>query len=133
MGHRKVITLSRKTKFCCSANPISPQSGSGSSFGEGKNYFFSIFLCGDIDPISGLTVNITELKPIIGDILSLVDHKNLPFTKPKEFSYGDSPGKILEYLVANIQPKLERLPVQLTKAVLEWKNGDETESLMVEI
>ena len=78
---------------------------------------FSIFLCGDIDPISGLTVNITELKPIIGDILSLVDHKIYPSQNLKNFLMVILRKKILEYLVANIQPKLERLPVQLTKAV----------------
>ena len=60
----------RKTKFCCSSANDLAAKWHGSSIPEkGKNYFF-LFLCGDIDSISGLTVNITELKRI-GDILSL--------------------------------------------------------------
>ena len=46
--------------------------------GHGHNYELDLELIGDIDPITGMVVNLTEVKHIVErEIIEAFDHKNL--------------------------------------------------------
>ncbi|KAF2882759.1 hypothetical protein ILUMI_23423 [Ignelater luminosus] len=46
--------------------------------GHGHNYVVEVMLCGPVDPISGMVVNMTDLKDWIEvAVMKSMDHKNL--------------------------------------------------------
>ena len=46
--------------------------------GHGHNYTLEVSVTGDVDPQTGMVINLKELKQIIeSEIISRVDHKNL--------------------------------------------------------
>lgn len=46
--------------------------------GHGHNYKLEVTICGQVDPKTGMVINLSELQTIIQDkVLSLLDHKNI--------------------------------------------------------
>lgn len=48
-----------------------------SPYGHGHNYTLDVSITGAVDPITGMVMNITDLKRIVGEILEQFDHKHL--------------------------------------------------------
>ncbi len=48
-----------------------------SPYGHGHNYTLEVTVQGNIDPITGMVMNVTEIKTIIGKVLEDFDHKHL--------------------------------------------------------
>jgi 6-pyruvoyltetrahydropterin/6-carboxytetrahydropterin synthase len=48
-----------------------------SPYGHGHNYTLDVTVAGAIDPVTGMVINITALKQIVGGVLELFDHKHL--------------------------------------------------------
>lgn len=44
--------------------------------GHGHNYILVVTVCGEVDPTTGMVMNLTELKTIIKEtVLDILDHK----------------------------------------------------------
>lgn len=48
-----------------------------SNYGHGHNYILEVTIEGEVDPETGMIINLYDLKPIINHVLKDFDHKNL--------------------------------------------------------
>src|SRR5690349_11228213 len=53
-----------------------------SPYGHGHNYQLDVTIAGTPDPITGMVMNMTDLKAIVGEILEQFDHKYLNMDTP---------------------------------------------------
>lgn len=53
-----------------------------SPYGHGHNYELHVTVSGPIDPDTGMIINLTDLKRIVGQILQQFDHKFLNLDTP---------------------------------------------------
>lgn len=53
-----------------------------SPYGHGHNYVLEVTLEGDVDPETGMIINLYDLKPIMNDVLKDFDHKFLNEDNP---------------------------------------------------
>ena len=51
-------------------------------YGHGHNYSLEVTIEGDVDPDTGMIINLYDLKPIIDDVLKDFDHKHLNEDNP---------------------------------------------------
>ncbi len=85
-------TLTKCTEFCSSHryhNPNWDDAKNKAIFGpcnnehsHGHNYMLEVTLCGDIDPINGMIINLYDLKIYLWDVLKEFDHKHLNLDTP---------------------------------------------------
>jgi 6-pyruvoyltetrahydropterin/6-carboxytetrahydropterin synthase len=85
-------TLTKRLEFCSSHhyhNPDWDDSKNREVFGacnnvntHGHNYLLEVTLCGDIDPVTGMIINLYDLKQYLWDVLIEFDHKNLNLDTP---------------------------------------------------
>jgi 6-pyruvoyltetrahydropterin/6-carboxytetrahydropterin synthase len=58
-----------------------------SPYGHGHNYTLDVTIAGTPDPVTGMVINMTDLKAIVGVVLEQFDHKHLnedtPFFKER--------------------------------------------------
>ena len=50
--------------------------------GHGHNYTVKVTVCGPVDPITGMVMNLTDLKKHMSSVLELLDHRNLDLDVP---------------------------------------------------
>ena len=110
------LILRRKQAFSCSY--IYPKNN---PIGYGHNFIFEVFLKGYIDERSGLVVNLTDIKPLLKQVISLLDHKNLK-KDLKEFKDFETIAEadILDFILQNLSKKIDR--VELVGGRLEFLN-----------
>ncbi|GJL51123.1 MAG: 6-pyruvoyltetrahydropterin synthase [Nitrospirales bacterium] len=85
-------TLTKRTEFCSSHryhNPNWDDAKNKAVFGpcnnqnsHGHNYLLEVTLCGPIDPVNGMIINLYDLKIYLWDVLKEFDHKNLNLDTP---------------------------------------------------
>ncbi|GJL54713.1 MAG: 6-pyruvoyltetrahydropterin synthase [Nitrospirales bacterium] len=85
-------TLTKRTEFCSSHryhNPKWDDAKNKEIFGpcnnehsHGHNYLLEVTLCGPIDPVNGMIINLYDLKIYLWDVLKEFDHKNLNLDTP---------------------------------------------------
>jgi len=85
-------TLTKRLEFCSSHryhNPDWDDAKNQEVFGacnnvntHGHNYLLEVTLCGDIDPVTGMIINLYDLKQYLWDVLIEFDHKNLNLDTP---------------------------------------------------
>lgn len=82
------IELSRRVHFCCSHryhNPAWDDARNVEVFGRcnlphghGHNYVLDVSLQGDIDPDTGMVINLSEVDRVLKEeVTDVLDHKNL--------------------------------------------------------
>ncbi|MBA3238782.1 MAG: 6-carboxytetrahydropterin synthase [Parachlamydiaceae bacterium] len=87
------IVLARKEHFCASHrlyNPDCDEEWNRHTYGpcsnpngHGHNYFIEVYVAGITDPLTGMVMNLTDLKKILQTvILDNVDHKHLNLDVP---------------------------------------------------
>ena len=85
-------TLTKRLE-CCSShryhNPDWDEAKNREVFGpcnnantHGHNYLLEVTLCGAIDPVTGMIINLYDLKQYLWDVLIKFDHKNLNLDTP---------------------------------------------------
>lgn len=83
-----MVYLTRKTTFCAGHRYYSPELSEGENFklfgkcsypgGHGHNYTLEVTIRGDIDPKTGMVINLTELDEILKEkVVELLDHRFL--------------------------------------------------------
>ena len=85
-------TLTKRLEFCSSHryhNPDWDDAKNREVFGpcnnantHGHNYLLEVTLFGDIDPVTGMIINLYDLKQYLWDVLIEFDHKNLNLDTP---------------------------------------------------
>ncbi|GJL60103.1 MAG: 6-pyruvoyltetrahydropterin synthase [Nitrospirales bacterium] len=85
-------TLTKRLEFCSSHRYHNPQWDDAKNravFGlcnnvntHGHNYLLEVTLQGDIDPVTGMIINLYDLKHILNQVLEQFDHKNLNLDTP---------------------------------------------------
>ncbi len=94
----KNITISKKFEFSASHRYWRDEwseeenrryfGNSTGPYGHGHNYELHVTVLGDIDPKTGMIINLTELKKYVNDVLESFDHKFLnldtPYFKDKQ-------------------------------------------------
>ncbi|WNM60728.1 6-carboxytetrahydropterin synthase [Candidatus Nitrospira neomarina] len=85
-------TLTKRLEFCSSHryhNPEWDDAKNRAVFGlcnnvntHGHNYLLEVTLRGDIDPVTGMIINLYDLKLILNQVLEQFDHKNLNLDTP---------------------------------------------------
>ncbi len=85
-------TLTKRLEFCSSHryhNPNWDDAKNQQVFGacnnvntHGHNYLLEVTLCGEIDPVTGMIINLYDLKQHLWDVLVEFDHKNLNLDTP---------------------------------------------------
>ncbi|HGY56046.1 MAG TPA: 6-carboxytetrahydropterin synthase [Caldithrix abyssi] len=94
----KNITISKKFEFSASHRYWRDEwceeenrryfGNSTGPYGHGHNYELHVTVLGNIDPKTGMIINLTELKKYVNDVLESFDHKFLnldtPYFKDKQ-------------------------------------------------
>ena len=82
--------------------------------GHGHNYKVEVRVKGPVDPITGMVMNITDLKALMGVVLDKVDHRNLDKDVPY---FADKPSTAENLAVFWWEELVGRLPggVRLNK------------------
>ena len=85
-------TLTKRLEFCSSHRYHNPQWDDAKNravFGpcnnvntHGHNYLLEVTLRGNIDPVTGMIINLYDLKRILNQVLEQFDHKNLNLDTP---------------------------------------------------
>lgn len=85
-------TLTKRLEFCSSHryhNPQWDEAKNRAVFGpcnnvntHGHNYLLEVTLRGNIDPVTGMIINLYDLKHILNQVLEQFDHKNLNLDTP---------------------------------------------------
>jgi 6-pyruvoyltetrahydropterin/6-carboxytetrahydropterin synthase len=85
-------TLTKRLEFCSSHRYHNSQWDDAKNravFGpcnnvntHGHNYLLEVTLRGDIDPVTGMIINLYDLKRILNQVLEQFDHKNLNLDTP---------------------------------------------------
>jgi 6-pyruvoyltetrahydropterin/6-carboxytetrahydropterin synthase len=88
-------TLTKRLEFCSSHryhNPHWDDAKNRAVFGpcnnvntHGHNYLLEVTLRGNIDPVTGMIINLYDLKHILSQVLDEFDHKNLNLDTPYFF------------------------------------------------
>jgi 6-pyruvoyltetrahydropterin/6-carboxytetrahydropterin synthase len=77
-----------------------------SPYGHGHNYTLDVTIAGSPDPISGMIVNMTDLKAIVGEVLEQFDHKHLNEDTPYFKDRIPTTENIVRVLWGLIAPRL---------------------------
>jgi 6-pyruvoyltetrahydropterin/6-carboxytetrahydropterin synthase len=112
-------TLTKRLEFCSSHRYHNPQWDDAKNravFGacnnvntHGHNYLLEVTLRGNIDPVTGMIINLYDLKKILTQVLEQFDHKNLNLDTPY-FSERIPTTENLAVTLWNILEKHKDLP-----------------------
>ncbi len=76
--------------------------------GHGHNYVLEVTAAGEVDPATGMVINVTELKRIVGGVLEGFDHKHLNEDTPYFRDRQPTTENIVQVLWSLITPELPR-------------------------
>jgi len=76
------------------------------AYGHGHNYVLEVSVAGDVDEQTGMVINLTELKAIVGTVLDGFDHKHLNEDTPWFRDCQPTTENIVGVLWSLIEPKL---------------------------
>lgn len=103
-----IAYITRKESFSASHrlhNPSLSEEENRSIFGKcnnknghGHNYAVKITVCGPVDPITGMVMNLTDLKKHINSVLEPLDHKNLDLDVPYFLDFCSTAENISVYI-----------------------------------
>lgn len=92
IGTLPIVYITRKESFSASHRLHSAKLGDeqnrlifgkcNNKNGHGHNYTVKVTVCGPVDPITGMVMNLTDLKKHMGTVLERLDHKNLDLDVP---------------------------------------------------
>jgi 6-pyruvoyltetrahydropterin/6-carboxytetrahydropterin synthase len=75
--------------------------------GHGHDYYVEVKVTGDIDPETGMVLNLAELDEIAKDIVEELDHTRLDIEIPFFRELQPSGENIVKYIWLRLQPKFK--------------------------
>lgn len=76
------------------------------AYGHGHNYVLEATVAGEVDPRTGMVINVGELKQIVGEVLKAFDHKHLNEDTPYFRDKQPTTENIVQVLWGLIAPQL---------------------------
>ncbi|MGQ0793090.1 MAG: 6-carboxytetrahydropterin synthase [Deltaproteobacteria bacterium] len=89
--------------------------------GHGHDYYVEVQVGGDIDPDSGMIINLCELDGIMSGIIEELDHKRLDVEIPFFLGERASGENIVKYIWQRLEPQLNRGKLRCLKL---WETPD---------
>lgn len=81
----------------------------GNPHGHGHNYTVEVTVAGEVDPATGMVINIKELKNVLeAEVLSAMDHKFLNAEVPEFAASNPTTENIAVAIWRRLAPKLTR-------------------------
>ncbi|XP_055509699.1 6-pyruvoyl tetrahydrobiopterin synthase isoform X1 [Leucoraja erinacea] len=116
-GRRRLLRLTRVESFCAAhrlhSNFLSAEDNKrifgkcNNPNGHGHNYKVEVTVCGEVNPVTGMVMNITELKEHMQEvIMKQLDHKNLDKDVPFFANNVSTAENIAIYIWENLQTLL---------------------------
>ena len=75
--------------------------------GHGHDYYIEVKVTGDIDPETGMVLNLSELDEMMKDVIEELDHTRLDIEIPFFREFQPSGENIVKYIWLRLQPKIE--------------------------
>ena len=137
--------ITRRFRFCASHryfvsdwNEEQNQAAFGlhtSKYGHGHNYSLDVTLKGEVNPITGMVINLSEVKKVIGAVVSRFDHAFLNVDLPyfsKIQPTAENVARIFWQLIEPDLPEgvfLHRVRLYTTESVFAEYFGNEDEAV----
>lgn len=77
-----------------------------SRYGHGHNYTLDVTIAGPVDPVTGMVMNMTDLKALVNEVLEAFDHKHLNEDTPYFKEQIPTTENIVRVLWQLIAPRL---------------------------
>lgn len=116
----KSCSLTRRASFSCVHRYFNPDWSEQknkdvfglccSEWGHGHNYHIEVTINGPIDPNTGMILNLTILDDYIGQVVQLLEGKNLNFEILEFKKTVPTTENLLLYIKDQIQPKIQSDP-----------------------
>ncbi|MFQ5787150.1 MAG: 6-carboxytetrahydropterin synthase [Thermodesulfobacteriota bacterium] len=74
--------------------------------GHGHDYYIEVKISGEIDPETGMVINLGELDELMKDVIDELDHKRLDIEVPYFKDSQPSGENIVKYMWLGIKPRL---------------------------
>ena len=126
-----LLTLSKRFEFSASArmhldnlseseNEAAFGSGRGGRYGQGYNCVLYTIFAGEVEPATGMMLNVSDIKHKVADLLSdRYDHKFLNVDTPPFDGIMPTPENLSRQLLSEIAPLFADYPAQLVACHLE--------------
>ncbi len=75
--------------------------------GHGHDYYIEVKIRGEIDPETGMVIDIGELDELMKDVIDELDHKRLDVEVPYFRDFQPSGENIVKYMWSSIKPRLK--------------------------
>ncbi len=129
-----MVAVSRKARFSAAHHFYLPELTEAQNFekfwktsnrhGHGHNYQVEITVEGDVDPTTGMVINLTDLRRILDeDVVEHFDFKHLNVEIPFFGSHLPTLENLAVYIWRRIRPRLEGLSLKLA-CVKVWEADD---------
>jgi 6-pyruvoyltetrahydropterin/6-carboxytetrahydropterin synthase len=89
--------------------------------GHGHDYYIEVKVTGDIDPETGMVVNLSEMDEMMRDIVEELDHTRLDIEIPFFREFQPSGENIVKYIWLRLQPKMKTATLYRLKL---WETPD---------
>ena len=99
-----------------------------SPHGHGHTYTLEVYFNGEIDPLTGMIINLTEVDALLAKAIAPINDKHLNFEVPEFKEKIPTTENLAHYLYKNIRELLPSKAVQLSRMRLY-----ESESLWVDL
>lgn len=88
---------------------------SQSEHGFGNNYTLEAFFQGSLDPKTGLVVNLSDIDPVLKQVIQPLDHQNLSFTIEEFKDKAPTLERLAEYCFKKLQAASANLNAKLIR------------------
>lgn len=88
---------------------------SRSEYGFGNNYILEAFFRGPIHPKTGLVVNLSDIDPILKEVIKPLDHQNISFTIEEFKDRAPTLERLAQYCFEKLQKASAKLEAKLVR------------------
>ncbi|MEM4408639.1 MAG: 6-carboxytetrahydropterin synthase [Candidatus Caldarchaeum sp.] len=139
---KEVMTLTRVYRFSAGHRLYNPKFTDEENWrvfgkctnknGHGHDYYLEVTVTGNVDPESGMLVNVRDLDDAVGELLEELDHKRLDVEHPffrENFASGEL---IVKYCWMRLEPALRSLGGARLNHLKLWETPNNSFEYFVE-
>lgn len=134
MNQRRSVYVSRKAKFSAAHRYFNPEWSEARNreifgpcanpFGHGHNYEVEVTVEGDVDPQTGMVLNLREIDQVLQEeVVSRLDHRHLNEELPEWRHRIPTTENLAVEIWERIKPRLDRPSARLFR-VRVWESPD---------
>jgi 6-pyruvoyltetrahydropterin/6-carboxytetrahydropterin synthase len=125
---KKTVTLARRVHFSSAHRYFHPSYSEQQNkevfglcytpYGHGHNYILEAYISGEIDPTSGMVINLRDVDRILKLVLEPLDHHHLNFDVPEFKTVVPTTENIAKYCFEKIEKEISSFSAKLEKVRL---------------